>query len=386
MNRQVSKTSGNRYQRCRRNHRGIGLSGSFKYRTIKHQQGASLIEFSIVGLSVVLIALFTLQLGLVYHAKTTLNYAVFEAARSGAVHNGSISAIRTELGMRLAPLEGGDGSEKRALLAIVKSSLRIKDPLNTRVVVLNPTKAAFRDWAIRDPETGERFIPVNHLRHQSHAVGKHSGLSLRDANILKLQVTHGFDLHVPVVGKLMTTAMRWIDAGNAEFYLRGKWPLQSVATVRMQSNSLESVMLSRAVDGGAVSGDGSGSGGSSPTLGGGSSGVGGIGVADAGGNTEAGNPQSDPSEGAAENPGDGVGDGLSDVPDNTVAQNESNAGGQGDGVSGDVATDCSDHYVRADMQGRRVKAVHGVAALIKTSEFRQMLAQGAMFGVATQVP
>ncbi|MFK7860450.1 MAG: TadE/TadG family type IV pilus assembly protein [Granulosicoccus sp.] len=227
------------------------------------QRGASLVEFSIVGLSIILIGLFTLQLGLLYHAKTTLNYAVFEAARAGAVNNASMSAIRSELGIRLAPLQGGDGSAKRAALAVARSSLNIKDPLNTTIAILNPGKAAFKDWAVRDPVSGKRFIPVNHLRHQTYDIGRHSGLSLRDANILKLQVTHGVDLRVPVVGRLMAAPMKWLDSDNAIYYLRGKWPIQSVAIVRMQSDTFEEEILKSADSASGTSGEqGNGQGGS----------------------------------------------------------------------------------------------------------------------------
>ena len=222
------------------------------------QSGASLVEFSIVGLSVILVGLFTLQLGLIYHAKTTLNYAVFEAARSGAVNNASMSAIRDELGFRLAPLQGGDGTRQRALFAVTKSTLSMKDPVNTKVVILNPTRAAFKDWSVRDQVSGERFIPSNHLRHQSYAIGTNSGLSLRDANLLKVQVTHGVDLRVPVVGKLMSGPMKWIDSANAAYYVQGKWPIQSVATVRMQSDSFESEILKSASSNAGSANQGSG--------------------------------------------------------------------------------------------------------------------------------
>lgn len=207
------------------------------------QAGASLVEFSIVALSVIIVGLFALQIGLLYHAKTTLNYATFEAGRVGAVNNANLRSMRTELGMRLAPLEGGDGTRGEALAAIAFSSVRVLDPLNTKIKVLNPTADAFRDWAVQDPRTGKRFIPVSQLRHQSNEVGKHSGLTLRDANLLKLQVKHGVDLDVPVVGKMMTKAMFWLDADNAVFYLRNKWPLTSVVTVRMQSDSDEAEVL-----------------------------------------------------------------------------------------------------------------------------------------------
>ena len=227
------------------------------YNVVRNQQGASLVEFAIIGLMIVLVGLFTLQIGLLYHGKITLNYAVFEAARTGAVNNASMSAMRNELGRRLAPLEGGDGSSGKAIAAVAKSSLRVNDPVNTRIVILNPTYAAFTDWAIQDSESGKRIIPVNHLRHQEYTIGRQSGLSVRDATLLKVQVTHGLDLRVPVVDKLMTVPMKWIDPVNAAFYLRGKWPLQSVATVRMQSDVLEEEILKTAS---SPSGSGTGTG------------------------------------------------------------------------------------------------------------------------------
>jgi len=211
--------------------------------SFRAERGSSLVEFSIIGGTLLTLGLFILQIGLLYHAKSTVNYAVFEAARVGAVNNASLAAMRNELGRRLAPLEGGDGSARKAAAATVKSMLRVADSVNTRIEILNPTRNAFSDWAVTDDVTGRRVIPVNHLRHQSYSVGALSGLSLRDATLLKLMVTHGVELRVPVAGKLMTNAMTLLDPNNAEFYLRGKWPLQSVAIVRMQSDAFEEEIL-----------------------------------------------------------------------------------------------------------------------------------------------
>lgn len=216
------------------------------------QHGSSLVEMWIVGGTLVLVGLFTLQLGLLYHAKTTLNYATFEAARTGAVNNARVDRIREELGKRLAPLQGGDGSASGAAVSSFWSTFSLYEPLNTRLEFINPTREAFDDWAVSDPDTGVRFIPVNHLRHQSYAVGISSGLSLRDANILKIQVIHGVKLRVPVVGRALSMVMRVIDPENSGYYLRDRWPISSVATVRMQTDSFESEVLSSTSDAGDV--------------------------------------------------------------------------------------------------------------------------------------
>lgn len=80
-------------------------------------------------------------------------------------------------------------------------------------------------------------IPNSHLRqrHSERAPGAASGVSLQDANLLKIEVTYGYQLSVPWVGKMFTRAMRLIDNDNGHFYTARRIPLKSVATVRMQS-------------------------------------------------------------------------------------------------------------------------------------------------------
>lgn len=208
-----------------------------------HQSGASLTEFILAAPIVLLVGMTTVQAGLIYHGKTTLNYATFEAARVGAVNHAQLSLMRQELGLRLAPLQGGDGSHQQALSAIAKSSLSVQNPLNTQIHVLNPTVAAFKDWGVNSRESSHRVLPNSHLRHRDHTVGSSSGLSLRDANLLKIEVTHGLDLVVPVVGAMIAKAMTLIDTEHANFYAQGKFPLTAVATVRMQSEAWEDEII-----------------------------------------------------------------------------------------------------------------------------------------------
>ncbi|ASJ74647.1 TadE/TadG family type IV pilus assembly protein [Granulosicoccus antarcticus] len=205
----------------------------------QHQNGAILAEFVIIAPIVMFIGMTTVQAALVYHGKTTLNYATFEAARTGATNHAQLELMRKELGIRLAPIEGGDGSAQSAMVAMAKSSLAVLDKSSTRMKVLNPTSAAFEDWGIDSQEFNQRVLPNTHLRHREHTVGTESGLSLRDANLLKIEVTHGVDLKVPFVNTLISKAMLLVDPDNASYYLRNQFPLKSVATVRMQSEAWE---------------------------------------------------------------------------------------------------------------------------------------------------
>lgn len=203
----------------------------------RKQVGASLTEFAVVAPVILLVGMTTVQAGLIYHGKTTLNYATFEAARAGAVNHAQLKVMRKELGLRLAPLQGGDGSHEAALQAIGKSYQAVQDPLSTQLDILNPTTAAFEDWGIAGQKVEGKVLPNSHLRHRDHTIGGTSGLSLRDANLLKIKVTHGLNLNVPLAGSLIAKSLMLIDPGNAHFYARNKLPITSVATVRMQSEA-----------------------------------------------------------------------------------------------------------------------------------------------------
>lgn len=209
------------------------------------ERGASTVEFVVAAPFLLLLGLGVLQLGLIYHGKTIVNYATFEAARTGAVNHARVEPMRRELALRLAPLAGGDGTAASAALAIARTRAEIDTPVGqdgrahpaTRIEVLGPSAAAFDDWGVLDPVSGREVIPNSHLRHR-HAgeVGAASGLTLADANLLEIEVVHGLELKVPVVGRVLTAALAVADPENAAWYAADRLPLSAVATVRMQSD------------------------------------------------------------------------------------------------------------------------------------------------------
>lgn len=207
------------------------------------QGGATMAEFCLVAPVLVVLGLAIFQIGLVYHGKSTLNYATFEVARVGAVNNARLKVMRSELGRRLAPLQGGDGSSEQAALAMAKSALAVQDEALTRIRIINPAPAAFADWGVPSDDSSGRVIPNAHLLHRDHAIGATSGISLRDANLLKIRVTHGMDLKVPVAGPLLASALSRFDVANRHYYAQGKFPLTAHAVVRMQSEAWEQEVL-----------------------------------------------------------------------------------------------------------------------------------------------
>ncbi len=231
--------------------------------SLHRQRGASAVEFVVVAPLLFMMGLGTLQAGLIYHGKTIVNYATFEAARVGATRHAMLEPMKKELGLRLAPLYGGDGTMAKAAEAMARSSVEVESPVNldgtvapaTTVKVLNPSVESFDRWGRPSLEYKSRTsIPNSHLRHQSQTEGADEpGMTLADANLLKIQVTHGVELKIPFINKLIISSLMGLenisdpDPVKIAYYQAGRIPVTSTATVRMQSEAWkESIELSAA--------------------------------------------------------------------------------------------------------------------------------------------
>jgi len=179
----------------------------------KNELGSTMVEFVVVTPVLLMLGLGTVQMGFVYHAKTTLNYATFEAARIGAVNHADIE-----------PMNGA---------AIGRSMSDSIDPLAGKITILNPTADMFDSWAVTDSTSGELQIPNHHLRHQS--ADMRAGVTLHDANLLKIRSEYGYRLQIPVASSMIIQAMQMLYPEQAAYYASGRIPLSSVATVRMQN-------------------------------------------------------------------------------------------------------------------------------------------------------
>ncbi|MCU7891220.1 MAG: pilus assembly protein, partial [Candidatus Thiodiazotropha sp. (ex Ustalcina ferruginea)] len=209
-------------------------------RLFSRHRGSAMTELLVSLPALLLMGLGGLQTSLLYDAKTTLNYATFEAARKGAVSHAQSDPMRKALGLRLAPLFGGDGSPRKAIAAITRASLDVQDPRFTEIEIINPTVEAFDDFGreIVDPRTNDVHfgIPNSHLRWRSRDVGS-SGVNIQDSNLLKVKVTYGYQLKVPLMDRVIPAVMRLIDPEHIVYYNARRLPITSVATVRMQSDA-----------------------------------------------------------------------------------------------------------------------------------------------------
>lgn len=197
------------------------------------QRGQSLPEFAIAvfGFGILLLALF--QAILFYRAKTTIDYAALEAARSGALHGADMSAMRTGLARGLTPLyatatasPGKQGTIEAYAKALVAARTFGK------ITVISPTQSAFDDFK-ESQWDGSMALPNDTLNFRGTSKGGRSGLSVQDANILKIKVAFRYPLIVPLVDRLIGTYD--IERSALEGHKVYSLSIVSNAMVRMQS-------------------------------------------------------------------------------------------------------------------------------------------------------
>lgn len=257
-----------------------------------HCRGVSSVEL-IVALPVLLLMLLAIiQFVLVFHAKHSLDYALNEAARQGAVAHADPAAIKQGLAHGLAPWLYGANDWDGHLMAEVKALVEVETGMRLgwlRLAQRSPTLESFEDWAEPALDSfGERIqgveeIPNDNLSNRrlktqprsgtaghrrGEPVGQRSGQTLGDANLLRLEMDYGVRLSVPMIGRLVLGALSsWHGCGGQAYYQAGtpdvcryyksrsltgqadgRIPVKVVATVRMMSPARRSGWLQAAIN------------------------------------------------------------------------------------------------------------------------------------------
>ncbi len=201
---------------------------------MKKQHGQSMTEFLVVMPAMLLLIFGAIQFVLIYQAKTTLNYATFEAVRAGTLHNASRDAIDKGFIRGMAPLfarfavtrdeAGGNGYK-----ALAKKVLQARDLVQAeieqgfvKVEMLNPTPNMFNAF-------DDKVIPNDLLTYRPTK----NGINLQEANLLKLRITYCVKLIVPIVSQIISKA-----AGEGCAGKEPRLPIVAQALMRMQSPAI----------------------------------------------------------------------------------------------------------------------------------------------------
>ncbi|MFN3792892.1 TadE/TadG family type IV pilus assembly protein [Massilia sp.] len=223
------------------------------------QRGATLVEFVVVVPTVLFLLLNLIQYGLLYHAKSQLNYAAFEAARAGTTQHADPTAIRTAFARAMTGYYGG-GTTTAELAASYAKALADTTPAQVRIEILSPTKESFDDY--HSPalaarlKTSARVMPNTNLafldcpadvpscNHDPKT--NRSGQTLLDANLLKLRIIWGIppNKQIPLAGRFMNWALSVLNEGDTDAFRQGliaagRIPVVTHVVMRMQSPAIE---------------------------------------------------------------------------------------------------------------------------------------------------
>ncbi len=198
-----------------------------------HAGGATAVELLLALPIVILLGLGVVQFCLVYQARHALEHALATAARQGAVAHASGDAILDGLAAGLVPYLYGAEDFGELVAAEAKAREHVDLGLAAGWIVLrqrSPTRESFDDWGEPardergDPMSGVVEIPNDNLDnrrlrmqpvsgavdgHLGEPIGRLSGQSLADANLLRLELAYGVRLAVPVVGRLVLRTLAW---------------------------------------------------------------------------------------------------------------------------------------------------------------------------------
>lgn len=215
------------------------------------QSGQSLVEFCIVVPAFLFLILVTFQLVLIYRAKSTLDYATFQAARAGSITGVDHSKMRSALAFGLTPLLATSPDVAGVAKARVNAELETR--LFANIDVIAPTRAAFNEYRERQYD-GRYALPNDSLAFRNDRIGS-SGVSVQDANILKIKVTYNFPLIVPFADRVIAGLSSLITEGESyhpasmliEEPVSGhrRLPIESYAVVRMQTPIYDNSRLAR---------------------------------------------------------------------------------------------------------------------------------------------
>lgn len=176
------------------------------------QRGQSLVEYLIIFPTLILLVMGAIQFGLLYQIKSQVNYATFAAARQGSLKNGDATAIKDAFGAAMTPIFTNKPDFTGMMRGRAVGAIEAFNPMVTSIERISPPNSVKEDFAEDDPAgSSSKFVPNDNLQYRSTNTGAKSGLSIQDANILKIRVTYCAKLIVPVANVAIYSLMNGIQ-------------------------------------------------------------------------------------------------------------------------------------------------------------------------------
>jgi hypothetical protein len=201
-----------------------------------------MVEFHVVALLGLLpMCLGALQMALLMVENHHLDHAAFLAVRHGAVFHGDLGEVRRAYTRAATTLFIGsdtplDSANVVPRVALAYAAATADITAFSRLRLLAPTVHAGRDFAVR--RNGRQVIPNDALEHRSTVPGARSGVSIQQANVLRVEFVYCRPLIVPFAGALLQGALRRFDPDpwHQTCYAAGRIPIRSEGVAPMQSD------------------------------------------------------------------------------------------------------------------------------------------------------
>lgn len=199
-----------------------------------------MVEFLVILPAMLMLIFGAVQFALIFHAKVTLNYAAYEAARAGSLGHADFNEVREGFARGLAPLYsylGPDNDQVAAFQAARAKVLQLVDVKLVRIERLNPSTEAIRFYKGEIPNDNLLF------RNTSSNSANKKKVSIQDANLLQLRITYLYPLYVPLINRMISSFVSckndWGE-NQACDTTKPHIPLTAVAAIRMQTPARES--------------------------------------------------------------------------------------------------------------------------------------------------
>jgi len=186
------------------------------------QRGASMVEFVLVALPLLLVGLVVIEIGHALMARQVLRLALHEAMRAGAVQHGEPRVMAAAFESALTPLYVPAGNHASPQARMRASHARVQHSAGLplwRLDILGPPMAAFADFGRPTTQypghsSGQTSIANDYQAEQHVRVqerwptgeGTQSGLTIFDANVLHVRLTYLREPLTPVTGTLFKIA------------------------------------------------------------------------------------------------------------------------------------------------------------------------------------
>ncbi|QQB34969.1 pilus assembly protein [Achromobacter deleyi] len=211
------------------------------------QRGAAALEFTLVAVLVLLLALGTVEAVRWQLTRQVAHLALLQAARAGATAHADPARIRAAFQQALLPLHAGSGGDAGARRRQASAQTRIAARVGAspwRIEILRPDAQAFRDHArpgLRTDAPGG--LPAIDNAYQALQYARRPDLpdsrSIFLANTLRLRLTYLYRPLLPPLRTLLAALARADGSYAAAAWANGLVPIGMELELEMHSHPVD---------------------------------------------------------------------------------------------------------------------------------------------------